>query len=109
MNYDEKILRVLAEAGQGGLSVQKISRHVFNACNTFFETVDFEEVHRYVQQYLLRNSKNPDSIIENTGARGIYRINPISRESQQLMLRFCDKEETEEEIRPVVDRSLSLF
>ena len=71
MNYDKEIWRVLTEAGMNGLSVQKIARHVFNASNNFFETVTFEEVHAYVQQYLLKNSKNPDSIIESTGVRGM--------------------------------------
>ena len=108
MNYDKEIWRVLTEAGMNGLSVQKISRHVFNASNNFFETVTFEEVHTYVQQYLLKNSKNPDSIIESTGVRGIYRMNPASQESQQLMLLFRD-EEPEEPATPHEDKSLSLF
>lgn len=108
MNYDKEIWRVLTEAGMNGLSVQKIARHVFNASNNFFETVTFEEVHTYVQQYLLKNSKNPDSIIESTGVRGIYRMNPASQESQQLMLLFRD-EEPEEPATPHEDKSLSLF
>ena len=108
-DYDDKILRVLTEAGTDGLSVQKIAYHVFNASNTFFETVSLEEVHRYVQQYLLRNSKNSDSLIENTGVRGIYRINKNSSVSQQLMLMFSDEEPETEESKPVIDQSLSLF
>ena len=38
MQYDKEILRVLAEAGNEGLSVQKVSRHVFNACNSLFNS-----------------------------------------------------------------------
>lgn len=86
---------MLTEAGMKGISVQKIARHVFNASNTFFETVSFEEVRSYVQQYLLKNSKNPDSIIESAGARGTYRMNPSSKESQQLMLLFRDEKQDE--------------
>lgn len=109
MNYDEKILRFLAEAGNNGLSVMKISRHVFNDSNSFFETIDFEEVHRYVQNFLLKNSRNTDSLIENVGKRGIYRLNPRSAESQQLKLKFSDDEKEEEKPTNNVDLSLSLF
>ncbi len=108
-SYDDTILKVLTEAGKEGLSVQKIAHHVFNASNTFFETVSLEEVHRYVQQYLLRNSRHSDSIIESTGTRGIYRINEKSSASQQLMLMFSDEEPQAENPKPVIDQSLSLF
>ena len=53
MQYDKEILRVLAEAGSEGLSVQKISRHVFNACNSLFNSLNQEDVHKYVQMYLV--------------------------------------------------------
>ena len=109
MSYDEKILRFLTEAGEQGLSVQKLARHVFNDSNTFFETIDFEDVHRYVQNFLLKNSRNTDSLIENVGKRGIYRLNPRSAESQQLKLMFSDEEKEEEKPTNNVDLSLSLF
>jgi len=108
LDYDRKILQFLTEAGEAGLSVQKLTRHVFNACNTFFETVSLEEVRRYVQSYLLRNSKNPDSIIQKTGTRGYYRLNPNNQESRQLMLLFQD-DEPEDDPKPQEDLSLSLF
>ncbi len=98
---------VLKEAGDRGLSVQKIARHVFNASNSFFETIEFEEIRRYVQNYLLKNSKSSDSLFEKVGPKGIYRINPNSAEMQQLMLLFTD--ETDEAEKPSIDLSLSLF
>lgn len=110
LEYDRHILRVLTEAGHDGLSVQKIARHVFNASNTFFCAVDFEDIYKYVRQYLARNSKGCDSLVENTGVRGMYRLNMNSGETRQLMLCFMDDSETEE--KPQVcneDRSLSLF
>ena len=107
--YDQKILKVLAEAGADGLSIQKIVYHVYNSSNTFFETVSLEEVHRYVRQFLQRNSKNKDSMVESTGVRGVYRINEKSSDSQQLMLMFSDEIQEAEEKKPVVDQSLSLF
>lgn len=87
----------------------KIARHVFNDSNSFFETIDFEEVHRYVQNFLLKNSKTSDSLVENVGKRGVYRMNPKSAESQQLMLMFKDEEPEEEKPKTDVDLSLSLF
>lgn len=108
-SYDQKILKVLAEAGTDGLSIQKIVYHVYNSSNTFFETVSLEDVHRYVRQFLQRNSKNKDSMVESTGVRGVYRINEKSSDSQQLMLMFSDEVQEAEEKKPVVDQSLSLF
>lgn len=108
MDYDKEILRILTEVGDGGLSVSKISRHVYNSCNSFFNVVTFEEVHRYVSQFLLRNSKNPDSIIEKA-ERGIYHLNYKSQETQQLMLQFREETSCSEQETKAEDRSLSLF
>lgn len=107
LTYDQTILQTLKEAGDEGLSVQKIARHVYNASNNFFETISFEEVHRYVQYYLLKNSKSSGSLIENTGQRGVYRLNKNSAELQQLTFLFVDDEE--ESPTQCVDQSLSLF
>ncbi|MBP5278814.1 MAG: hypothetical protein J6Z18_10090 [Prevotella sp.] len=110
MKYEKEILRILAEAGSTGLSVKKISRHVFNASNSIFEVLNFEEVHLAVQQYLTRNSKDSKSLLEKVGPRGIYRLNTNTIESQQLMLQFLPDEENEEDtVKPTKDLSLSLF
>lgn len=109
MRYDEEILRVLGEAGADGLSVTKISRYVYNACNSFFEPLDYEGVRRDVYQFLVRNSKKPDSLIKKTAVRGVYRLNEQSCEAQQLMIDFeaaASGEPTKEEYK---DESLSLF
>ena len=108
--YNSEILRILVEAGDEGLSVKKIARHVHNACNTLFSTVSFDEVYTYVAQYLIRNSKNSDSMITRTDVRGNYRINPRNEDSQQLMLQFQDECDEKENIQePSVDQSLPLF
>lgn len=110
MNYDREILFVLNEAGMKGLSVQKIARHVFNSCNGFFNAVSLEEVHRYVASYLNRSSKLPDSVIERTDVRGVYRINLSSGMSRQLQFDFKDDDACEkDDNRKTEDRSLSLF
>ncbi len=86
----------------------KIARHVYNEKNTFFNDVSFEEVHRDVQQYLLRHSRQSDSMFERMEKRGMYRLNQNSPETMQLLLQFSDDEE-EEGKNNVVDQSLSLF
>ena len=91
LTYDQQILKILTEAGERGISVQNISRHVYNLNCTFFHQPDYEEVRSYVQQYLLKNSKSQQSLIESTGQRGYYRLNTTgSKDAQQLMLLFRD-------------------
>ena len=94
------------------MSIRNISRHVYNMNCTFFVQPDFAEICSYVGQYLQRNSKSPQSLIENTGRRGYYRLNTSgSSDARQLMLEFSDKYETDEDAAPTPkqDLSLSLF
>ena len=111
MDYDKKIITVLTEAGDEGLSIKKITRHVYNASNSFFDTVDIDDVHRYVSLFLKRNSKNNESFIEKSTKRGIYHINNKSKEFKQLMLEYGGKEFEEDntDVKQKVDQSLSLF
>ena len=78
---------------------------------TFFVSPDFEEIRNYVQQYLLKNSKSNNSLIERTEQRGWYRLNTTgSNDAQQLMLQFRDEQEKQqEEEKPQQDLSLDLF
>lgn len=111
MTYDQQILQVLTEAGEGGVSVQAIAKHVYNMNCTFFSQPDYEDIRSYVQQYLLRNSKSSQSLIESTGRRGYYRLNSEgSADARQLLLQFREElvEEKEEE-KPKQDLSLNLF
>ena len=105
MAYEREIIRVLTEAGNEGLSVAKITRHVFNASNTFFETVEFEDVYRDVTSWLQKNSKRADSILERV-ERGIYRLNPNSTLQPEFQF---SKDEEPPMVKPQVDLSLSLF
>ena len=111
MTYDQQILQVLTEAGECGVSVQAIAKHVYNMNCTFFVQPDFDEIRTYVQQYLLRNSKSQQSLIESTGRRGYYRLNTEgSADARQMLLQFRDeKEEEREEEKPQQDLSLDLF
>ena len=110
MGYDKQILNILMEAGDRGIGVQTIAKHVYNMNRTFFVTPDFEEIRSYVQQYLLRNSKSSQSLIESTGRRGYYRLNTTgSADARQLMLDFREQGEPKEGERPQQDLSLDLF
>jgi hypothetical protein len=114
MSYDKQILNILTEAGERGIGVQAIARHVYNMNCTFFHQPDFEEIRQYVQQYLLRNSKSAQSLIEHTERRGYYRLNTAgSADALQLMLQFREHQEENEEEKAEEksrqDLSLDLF
>ena len=110
MSYDQQILSILTEVGERGISVQTIAKHVYNMNCTFFFQPDYEEIRSFVQQYLLRNSKSPQSLIESTGQRGYYRLNTTgSADAQQLLLQFREEHEEKEEEKPQQDLSLNLF
>lgn len=111
MIYDRQILRILSEVGERGIHVQVLSKHVYNLNSSLFFTPDLQEIRDYVQQYLLRNSKSIQSLIESTGKRGYYRLNTVnSADARQLMLEF--REENNDDVKeesPVEDLSLDLF
>ena len=112
--YDKQIISILAKAGERGMSVKKIGMQLYNINCTLFSTPDFTDIHRYVQQFLFRNSRLSQSLF-CSDIRGIYKLNPNSARAQQLVLNFADKdnEEEEEEVddssKSSSDLSLSLF
>lgn len=110
MNLEQEILKVLTLADGKGLKTEKIARHVFNACNSMFNPLDYKEVHAAVSQYLIKVSKDSQSPIVKD-SYGIYQINTKNHEAQQLMLRFSphDSIEEAEEKLESEDHSLSLF
>ena len=112
MTYDSQILQILTEVGEKGISVQLLSKNLYNLNSTLFYTPDLEEIRSYVQQYLLKNSKSSQSLIESTGRRGYYRLNTQNNaDALQLVLKFRETtvSEDEKEEKPSVDLSLSLF
>ena len=61
-----------------------------------------------MQQYLLKNSKSQQSLIESTGQRGYYRLNTTgSKDAQQLMLLFRD-DIVNDDVQPSTQQDLSL-
>ncbi|MBO1362694.1 hypothetical protein JHU38_02690 [Prevotella sp. A2931] len=110
MTYDREIIKVLVEAGEKGLSVKKIAQHVFNASNSLFCVVMYDDIYTYVSQYLLLNSKSKMSLIAHGERRGTYKINTKINEGQQLMIQFgIDEMEESLDITPSDDGELSLF
>lgn len=88
MNLEREILSILMQAGNRGLRLGKIARHVYNSCNSMFTPLDYKNVYGRVAQYINRNSKKPDSIILKCKEYGVYRINYKSYAMRQLMLNF---------------------
>lgn len=88
MNNDEIIFRLLIEAGEKGLSVNKITRHVFNATNSLFNEIDYENLHSRVQTYLYKNSRTSSSLFMKAGRRGVYCLNKKSKETQYKLQLF---------------------
>ena len=113
MTYDRQILQILTNVGQQGIGVQQLAKHVYNLNCTLFSQPDLQEIHSYVQQYLLKNSKSELSLIERTERRGYYRLNTLNNaDARQLMLEFREHEaeaEEQKEEKPQKDFSLSLF
>ena len=110
MTYEQQILKILSEVDDRGISVSALTKHVYNQNCTFFSQPDLHEVRQYVQQYLLRNSRSSQSLIESTGRRGYYRLNIAnSADARQLKFEFaCHPDEKKDE-KPAKDLSLNLF
>jgi hypothetical protein len=113
MTYDKQLLQILMDVGERGISVQSLAKHLYNQNCSFFSQPDYEELRAYVQQYLLRNSKSQQSLIESTGRRGYYRLNTQGNaDARQLMIQFKASQQQQEEQKEepeAQDQSLSLF
>lgn len=112
MTYERQILQILTDVGEKGISVQLLSKHLYNLNVSLFAVQDIDEIRSYVQQYLLKNSKSPQSLIESTGKRGYYRLNTSNNaDARQLMLEFRNTQAQEEDAEPAPqqDYSLDLF
>lgn len=109
MKYDREIYKVLVEAGETGIPLQKLSRHVYNACNSLFYPVELSEVHNYIISFVQRNSGSPASPIERMSQRGVYRLNPNANSTSELKLQFARYEaNAEEPLLEIKDGSLML-
>lgn len=111
MNYEQEIKELLFEAGNDGLSIKKIARHIFNMHNGLFESVPYEKVYKDIQACVAKNNKSTQPFMERTERWGYYRLTKKSKKSQQLMLQFKEEEDKDNGDAPQkdIDLSLSLF
>lgn len=91
---DKDILKALTEAGDRGLSLQKIVLYAYNSQNSLFQKYEKEEVKGYVIRFLRQNTRYPGSLIQKI-SRGVYRLNPNCDQGRQLLLSF--EEEVQEQ------------
>ena len=110
LNLEQEILMVLTLAEGKGLKTEKIARHVFNACNSMFNPLDYKDIYNYVSQFLQKSQKGPHPIVEKIGY-GIYRINESAHDAKQYLLQFGRQETAEKTSgnEEPKDLSLSLF
>ncbi len=109
--YERQILAILNDAGDKGLKVAKIARHVYNDCNSLFETHSFEEIHMAVLAFLMKNTKTDEPLVEKV-KWGVYRLNKQSKKVGQLIMQFESDNQTaqqEEDHSNTVDLTLGLF
>lgn len=98
MTYEKDIILVLHEAGEAGLSIGKISRHVFNVHNSFFGSTPKEDIHKSVKRYLTYHSKRRQDTIEKV-SWGVYRLNTKSKKLQRLLKTYIDVEDTPQQTK----------
>lgn len=108
MQYEKDILLLLIEAGEKGLSVTKITRHIFNTYNSFFLSLNIEDTHQEVQQCLLKMSKRPNSMLGRV-RKGVYCININNQEVRHLQLKFSHECDIKKDEKTQTDFSLNLF
>jgi len=91
MNIDREIYNVLSMAGRKGLPAKKLALHVYNACNGFFSQIDFNDIYKYVRNFIRRNSKGLHSLVERAGKRGYYRLRKDSMQTLTDLFSFDEQ------------------
>lgn len=113
MLNEQQIVELLAKAGTRGMTCKKLAKHLYNANNSLFETLSFDDIYRELQAYFYKKTKTRNSYIEKTGQWGYYRLN-VEKLNTSLgwLIDYNDEEkEQAEEKNNTVDntRYLSLF
>lgn len=113
MNYEQDIIRILEEAGQNGLPVIKIAKHVYNRRNGLFNTIIFDDVYKDILAYINKNNKSKYPLLKKTGRWGYYTLSDYTKTARLQTFNFdCEYEETECNEKKDTDNkdlSLSLF
>lgn len=104
-------MAILTEAGEKGLSLNKIARHVYNSSCTLFESPSFDKVYAELAQFLSRQSRLSDGMVKRTGTRGVYALNDKWALFRQMVIDFDELEPgeiAEQQETAVDDKSLML-
>ena len=91
-SYDTHIHRILAEVGNRGLNVRKITLHVYNSVNTLFDPVEKQQIHDYVLKYLSSHVKGKMPLLLRV-SHGVYSFNPKSPEARQIKMELKNQTE----------------
>lgn len=87
MQVERYVIKTLSQAGRSGLASRFVSRHVYNEMNSLFNEVDFAEVNKAVNRYLINNCTGKCSIVERV-RHGVYRLNTTNQRARQLLFQF---------------------
>lgn len=114
MNYEQEIKEILFEAGNDGLPIKIIARHIFNMHNGLFETTPLEQIYKSLQTVVAKNNKSKTPFMEKAEKWGYYRLTQKSKNDTQLLLQFRDdnedcNDESPDSFPQDTDLSLSLF
>lgn len=110
MLNEQQILELLAKVGDKGITCKKLARHLYNANNSLFEAVSFDDIYRDLQAYLIKKSKHKHPYIEKTGKWGYYRLNKRRlKETMGWMVEEAEKDAPDEEKKETPDNYPSLF
>lgn len=112
MNYEQEIKAILYEAGNEGLSVRKLARHIFNIHNGLFESTPYEEVYKSIQTCIAKNNKSSRPFLKKAKRWGYYRLTEAAQDCTQLQLQFNDQEDkhcNDKKETPDTDMLPSLF
>lgn len=112
-DYDKQILDIFTQVAERGISVQLLSKHIYNLNVSLFFLPSQDDIYRYVQNYVRRHSSQRNSLLERN-AYGNYRLNMNNNsDARQLLLKFEEEQKTDivEDTpeQPSVDLSLNLF
>lgn len=111
MDYQRQLVAVLTEAGEKGLPLNKIARHVYNSSCTFFESPSFDKVYADLAQFLSRQSRLADGMVRRTGVRGVYALNDNWALFRQMVIDFdgyASDDILQQQDSAVEDKSLTL-
>ncbi len=101
-SMDEDILKALAEAGNKGLSLQKIVIYAYNSRNGLFFKYEKDAVRKYVIRFLRKNAQYRGSPVQRI-SRGVYRLNPDSDTKSQLLLSFDENRQERESVASTLE------